>query len=260
MLPSGWNVPAIFRARLGERAGRQRVMVADGHLLLILHKVPEPGEAERSSSFFWRNPQGDWTSSEGGSGRGALHAHFEPWRQFVDYLESQMQESPSAETFFSVVQSTNPLLRSIRNAHRTLQEARETCPEDRAILLGRDDAGELERAIELLHNDARNGMDFMIARQGEEQALRAHQLVTAGHRLNLLIALFLPLTAIGSVFGMNLAHGLEQWQSPWLFWLLFGSALLVGLALVAAVLFKVKPPPRAKNPLHHNRPSRSRPR
>jgi len=248
VLPSSWDVPAIFRARLGERSGRQRVMSANGHLLLILHRVPEPGNPDRTSTFFWRNPHGDWTSSDGGSGLSALDAHLEPWRQFVDYLENQMQESPSAETFFTVVQSTTPLLRTMRNAHRTLQEARDACQEDRAILLARDDAGELERALELLHNDAKNGMEYMIAKQGEEQARRAHQLVTAGHRLNLLIALFLPLTAIGSVFGMNLAHGLENWQSPWLFWALLVSALAVGLALMAAVLFKLSSLPRAPSP------------
>lgn len=180
-------------------------------------------------------------STEGGSGLGALNAHFESWRKAVDRLEDRMQQHPSAETFFEVLQNTTPLLRTIRNTHRTMQEAREECPEDRAILLARDDAGELERAIDLLHNDAKNGMEFMIAKQGEVQAQRAHQLVRAGHRLNLLIALFLPLTAISSVFGMNLPNGLENWQSPWLFWTLLGIALVIGVLLMAAVLLKLNP-------------------
>ena len=153
-----------------------------------------------------------------------------------------MQQHPSAESFFEVLQSTTPLLRTIRNTQRTLQEARQASPEDRPILLARDDAGELERAVELLHSDAQHGMDYMIARQGEEQTQRTHQLVRAGHRLNVLIALFLPLTAIGSVFGMNLSHGLERWQSPWLFWSLLATALVIGVLLMTAVVFRVKPP------------------
>ena len=55
----GWQVPGVFRSRIGERAGRQRVMTADGHLLFILHKVPRAGTAERESALFWRSPLGD---------------------------------------------------------------------------------------------------------------------------------------------------------------------------------------------------------
>jgi Mg2+ and Co2+ transporter CorA len=222
-------------------------MTSSGHLLLILHRVPEPGNPARSSAIFWRSPRGDWMSTEGGSGLGALNAHFESWRKAVDRLEDQMQQHPSADNYFEVLQSTTPLLRTMRNAHRVMQDAREACPEDRAILLTRDDAGDLERAIDLLHNDAKNGMEFMIAKQGEVQAQRAHQLVLAGHRLNVLIALFLPLTAISSVFGMNLPHGLEHWQSPWLFWALLGTALTIGVLLMTAVLLKLNPGPSWKS-------------
>jgi hypothetical protein len=235
-IPTAWDVPAIFRSRLGERAGRQRMMAADGHLLMVLHKVPQPGDANREFAIFWRNPKGDWLSTETGSGLGALNAYFDQWRQAVDRIDDQLQQAPSAEVFFEALQNTTPLLRTIRNTYRTLQEAREEIPEARAILLARDEAGELERAIDLQHNDAKNGMEFMIARQAEEQARHAHQLVVAGHRLNLIIALFLPLTAIGSVFGMNLAHGLENSYVPWLFWGLLVMALLIGLVLMAGLL------------------------
>ncbi len=52
LLPSDWNVPAVFRQRLGESAGRQRVMAADGHLLLVLHAPPGADEAGRRGRFF----------------------------------------------------------------------------------------------------------------------------------------------------------------------------------------------------------------
>jgi hypothetical protein len=236
LIPSSWDVPPVFRARLGESAGRQRCMAANGQLLLVLHKVPRPGQHGREHVLFWRNANAEWRSTESGSGLAALQTHFDDWRQVTDGVEKQM-EAHSAGSFFAILQHTSPLLRAIRNTHRTLQEARATVPEDRAILLARDDAGELERALELLHHEAQNGLEYMIAKQGEANAERANQLVATGHRLNLIIALFLPLTALGSIFGMNLITGLENWQSPWLFWTLLAGALMLGAALMAAIRF-----------------------
>jgi hypothetical protein len=213
-------------------------MTAEGHLLIVLHKVPRLGNSERESVFFWRNPRGDWVATEGASGLGALHEHFEQWRKVVDQLEDQMQQPSSADNYFLVLQYTTPLLRTIRNTSHTLQSAREACP-DREMLIARDEAGELERAIELLHTDAKNGMEFMIAKQGEEQAQRSYQIVRAGHRLNLMMAFFLPLTAIGSIFGMHLSHGLENWHAPWMFWGVLAAALFVGVMLAIVIVFNL---------------------
>jgi hypothetical protein len=49
LLPDEWNVPAIFRARLGEMVGRKRLMLAQGHLLLVLHAAPVNDDHERHS-------------------------------------------------------------------------------------------------------------------------------------------------------------------------------------------------------------------
>ena len=115
LVPFGWQVPGVFRSRIGERAGRQRIMTADGHLLIILHKVPRAGTSGRESALFWRSPKGDWTSTEGGSGLGALTAYFEQWRSVIDQLEDVMAEPPLAENYFTVLQRTSPLLRTVRN-------------------------------------------------------------------------------------------------------------------------------------------------
>jgi hypothetical protein len=252
LVPFAWQVPGVFRSRVGDRAGRQRIMTGEGHLLIILHKVPRAGVAEREFVLFWREPKGGWLSTEAGSGLGALHAHFDAWRKVIDELEDVMAEPPQAASYFSVLQRTSPLLRTIRNTCRTMQEAREACS-DRDILLARDEAGEMERAVDLLHTDAKNGMEFMIARQGEEEARRSAQLVLMGHRLNLLAAIFLPLTALGSVFSMQLSSGLERWNAPWTFWCFVGTALLIGLVLVAAIFIEMRcvrqppPPPRKKS-------------
>ena len=227
VLPATWKVPEVFHARLGEQAGRQRMMAAEGHTLMILHKIPQPGNADRESILFWRDPAGVWKSTGSGAGLAELRGLLEEFAKYVDKLEDRMQGGPTSKTYFEILQTTGPLLRTVRNMHTTLQQAREALPTDRNILVARDQAGELERAVELLHADAKNGMEYMVARQTEEQAENSEQLLKAGHRLNMLIAIFLPLTALGSAFGMNFRHGLESITSPLLFW----GTLFLGLVL-----------------------------
>jgi len=52
ILPPGWQVPQEFRTRLGANVGRQRPMLADGHLLLVLHAPPKPEDQVRVGRFF----------------------------------------------------------------------------------------------------------------------------------------------------------------------------------------------------------------
>ena len=49
-------------------------------------------------------------------------------------------------------------------------------------------------------------------------------------RLNLLAALFFPLTALASVFGMNLAHGFDR-NAPAVFWIIFVACVGLGFAI-----------------------------
>ena len=83
MLPATWDVPQNFRDRLGSSVGRQRAMLSDGHLLLVLHAPPDPDQDQRKGRFFWRKPDGVWASDQMGSGPGAVDLarpvpHFEP--------------------------------------------------------------------------------------------------------------------------------------------------------------------------------------
>jgi hypothetical protein len=211
------------------------MMEADDHLLLILHKVPKPACADREAVVFWRDPAGAWKSTSAGSGPGALKAHLDEFVAVIDKLEDRIQQNPAAETYFDILQHTGPLLRTVRNMHTTLQQAREAFSSERAIIVARDKAAEIERAVDLLHADAKNGLEYMVARQAEEQSRNSQQLLLAGHRLNLLVALFLPLTALGSAFGMNLRHGLEHITSPLLFWSTLVGGLAIGF-LVKALL------------------------
>ena len=64
LIPATWNVPAEIIDRLGKQVGRQRTMVAEKHLLIILHAPPSPEDMYRKGRFFWREPDSNWHSSE----------------------------------------------------------------------------------------------------------------------------------------------------------------------------------------------------
>lgn len=51
-------------------------------------------------------------------------------------------------------------------------------------------------------------------------------------------AVFLPLTAVASVFGMNLRSGLEE-SPAWIFWLVLVGGIAAGL-FVSEILTAVK--------------------
>jgi hypothetical protein len=240
-----WPTPAIFRERLGERAGRQRTMAADGHLLIILHALPKPGDPDREAVLFWRAPDGAWTSNAGGAAPGALDAFVGGFEAKADELETRLDTAKTARDFHDVLAETTPLVRTVRNQHAALQEAREAVPGDRRILLARDRSGEVLRAVELLNQEAQNSMQYLIAEQSANNAAASERLAQTGHRLNLLAALFLPLTAIGSILGMNLRHGFED-RSPALFWLVLGAGLLCGLLVKAAVASSMRAKPAGK--------------
>ena len=63
----------------------------------------------------------------------------------------------------------------------------------------------------------------------------------------MLAAIFLPITAIGSVFGMNLASGLEH-RGPLVFWGVLLIGAIVGYALHAAFAAADSPASSAKAP------------
>lgn len=231
VLPHHWAVPQIFRDRLGDQAGRQRAMGADGHLLLILHELPETGERARRGRFFWRQPDGTWTSHELGGGTRALDKHLTEYADLVDKLEAQVGRAQSAQDYFTVMRALGPLHRAASNMHSTLQHAREMYEKYRDIIVFRDRAVEIERAAALVYEDAKNGMDFAIARETEEQSQSSQRMAISAHRLNVLAAFFFPLATLGAIFGMNLKIGLEEevFPIPFLIVLVFG--LIAGLVI-----------------------------
>jgi len=213
MLPSTWEVPGIFRERLGEQVGRQRVMMADGHLLLILHEPPKPEDIGRKGRFFWRQPDGTWSSDSLGAGPQSLKKHMDEYYDIVTRFEEKDEQATSAAEYFAVANAIAPMARSARNMHQALQQAREMSPDDRNILNHRDRAYRIERTADLLYSDAKTSLEFLIAKRTEEQAESSFQMAQSSHRLNVLAAFFFPLATLSAIFGVNLQHGWENIQT-----------------------------------------------
>jgi hypothetical protein len=230
-LPTSWNVPQLFRDRLGEQAGRQRAMLADGHLLLVLHEPPTADHAHRGARLFWRAPDGTWQSNSLGPGPRSLRRHVEEFAAAVEKLEQLEEQTFRADAYHELLPQVTPLMRAAGHLHATLQEAREQVREDRDLIVCRDQAYAVHRAAELLNSDAHNGLQCAVARHAEEQAEISNQVALAGHRLNLMAAFFLPVATIASVCGMNLTTGYEDAHRPWPFVVAVAVGLVSGFLL-----------------------------
>ena len=231
LFPSNWNLPEAILQRLGTRSlGRQRAICEEGHVLLVLHAAPSSGDSERTPVLFWREPSGKWHASARGGGLAALSAHLERYERLEEKLDRELAQASNAHDLFEILEVSSPLQRSARNQYAALQTAREAVRGDRDLIGFRDQAGEIDRACELLYTEARYALDYQIAKRSEEQALADKAQLRTAHRLNVLAALFLPITALSSILGMNLNTGLES-SSPIYFWLVLLFGLVFGLFL-----------------------------
>jgi hypothetical protein len=231
ILPAIWDLPTTIRDRLGARAGRQRPMIHDGHVLLVLHRPPKPDEEQREGRFFWRKPDGTWMSSESGGGLASLSAHLQEYADLIERYDDKEESASTAAEYFDVIQAVTPLHRAARNLHGVLQEARKAVPDDHDLIDFRDQAYDIERNAELLYIDTKNGLEYALARRSEEQAAAAHDMSVSAHRLNVLAAFFFPIATLSAIFGVNLQHGWENAPGPGPFFALLAAGLACGFVL-----------------------------
>lgn len=248
IIPPTWSVPDAIRIRLGQSTfGRQRAIVEDGHLLLVLHKPPGPDDRVREGLLFWRSPSGDWQFNRGGPGPGAVKRHVQSYADIEAKLTANYEQATSIGALFDLMETLGPLTRSARNMHLALQTAREAIKNDTFLIELRDLAYDVERNLDLLLEDTRNEIQHRTARKAEEQAKLSQAALHASHRLNILAALFFPLTAIASLFGMNLAHGLDQ-NRVLFFWVVSVVSIALGFFMKGWVLGKAAPDDKDKPP------------
>ncbi|QDU79028.1 CorA-like Mg2+ transporter protein [Polystyrenella longa] len=238
LLPAEWNVPQVFRDRLGERVGRQRAMMIDGHLLIVLHEPPSQDDDHRNGRFFWQDEAGQWRVHSQGKKVKSITGHLDNYESRINELETEYNQADSSDDYFKTMGDLAPLLRATRNLHTTLQQARQLLKEDRELIDYRDRAYALERRADLLYHDARNGLDYAIARQHENQAKHNQQMALSSHRLNVLVAFFFPIATLSAIFGVNLEHGYEQVDGPIPFLTTIAVGLATGFILKAYVTRK----------------------
>jgi Mg2+ and Co2+ transporter CorA len=102
------------------------------------------------------------------------------------------------------------------------------------VITLRDQAADLERAIELVAADAKAGMDFTLAESASQQAASAEVANLEARRLNRLAAFFFPLATLVAVFGMNSPE--EVCKSSG-FWVVLGIGIVLGFLVHSVVAF-----------------------
>jgi hypothetical protein len=232
-IPKTWDLPEAIRKRLGESVGKQRLMNEEGHLLLILHQPPRAEDDEvRAAMVIWRNPAGDWKSAPTGGGLTGLEAHLAAYRTAIHDLDEAVDAAKSARHYFDIMRRMHPLQRSTRNLLEVVQATRQALPEDTRVINLRDQAVDLERAIELIAADSKAGMDFTLAESASQHALIAERSNDEARRLNRLLAFFLPLATLVAVFGMNPPRAIYQSSG---FGVVLAAGILLGFVVLALV-------------------------
>lgn len=209
-------------------------MEHEGHLLLILHAVPEPDSNERVGVLFWRDPAGEWKTTARGNGLAGLQNHIQSYDGTLEALDKRLVSAAVAETYFDVLNAVVPLRRAAQNMHSVLQQTREALQDDRKIISLRDLAYNVDREADLLQAEAKNALEYLIAKDTTEQAEQAAAQAKSANRLNLLVAAFLPVTAIASVFSMNMQVGVENLGHP-LFWMIIVFGMVLGFVVKTLV-------------------------
>lgn len=228
MMPEHYILEQELREQLSGRPGHQRCIVGRDELLLVLHEVPEGGVPEREALLFWKRHDGNWEQSSG-PGLGELRGLLERYEKVIDRNEEILEKTESAEDIFRILRQAGPLARSTRNLVIAIEQALVQEPDDKEIRAFRDRARELERAAELLQSDARETMMYWQAEASEEHARSAERLGNILFKLNLVTGFFLPLVALGGLFGMNVKF--PGFVDGMFWWILFGGLVIGGLLL-----------------------------
>jgi Mg2+ and Co2+ transporter CorA len=215
--------------QLSNRPGNQRCVVGRDELLLVVHEVPEAGSPDRLPLIFWRRPDETWVDHGGHRGLRKLGELLDRYTKLIDEKEDIIDEADTAQEIFDLARIAAPLSRSSRNLAMAIDQTLLHDEDNRELRSFRDRAREIERAAEQLSHDARLTLEFWKAERSEQQQASAEKLNKIAFRLNLLAGFFLPLVALGGLFGMNV--DLPDFVDGW-FWVIFCGGLLLGGTLV----------------------------
>lgn len=226
-LPTHFNLEPELRDQWGGRTGHQRCIEGHDELLLIVHNVPD-GLVPGVALIFWRRHDGRWVQ-EGGPGIDEVDALLERYEDVISGHFAVVNRADAAEEIFMTQRHSAPLLRSVRDLIKALDQVLSFDPNDRAVRELRDRAREIELAADLLQADARVTLEFLRTRQGDELLRTTGRLNRIVDRLALLVLVFLPLAALGTFLAMS---GTVPFVVKLLFWGVFGVGLLATASLL----------------------------
>lgn len=244
VLPAHFQIERELMEQLSVRPGHQRCVEGRDELLLMVHEVPEVGVSQRQPLLFWRRADRRWMHP-GGAGLDELGALIERYDEAIGRSEDLLEEADTASEIFGILRHSGPLARSTRNLLQSLTQALALDADDRVIRGYRDRAVELERAAELLNQDARMTLEFWRAERAEEHSRATEKVGRIAFRMNLLMGFFLPLMALSGLLGMNV-H-IPEFVKPW-FWGVLGLGISLGAILLTLVGY------RTGNPEEENEP------
>ena len=147
-------------------------------------------------------------------------------KQLEDYSE-QLEQAHNSENYYSIIRGIFPFHRTARNFLLVLSEALQYMPDSETLDQADSRMLEIQRNSEYLMEEAKLGMEYTMAQRMEHQTELSNQLAKSGDSFNLLAAIFLPITAIAAIFGMNFDHGIAN--KPVYFWVIIILGLILGV-------------------------------
>lgn len=216
IFPDNWPIPEDISSRVGEKAGRQRIIENATATLCILHQVPKEDDLDRYPVFCYIN-ENDVISHP--PGQITISDLIEEYRELIDELDQAYQDAKTPDEYFAILERVVPIGRAVMRSAVTVQSLREIYKDNKEILLWRDEFNEIERSAELIQTNAKNALDY-------ENARSADQLAKLSGKLNTIAILFLPMTVVSGLFGMNLRNGIED-MHPSMFLVVIAGSLVV---------------------------------
>ncbi|MDQ8180623.1 hypothetical protein [Pelagicoccus sp. SDUM812005] len=236
-----WHLPPEIESRLSEDSyGPQRAILEADHLLLVLHRPPNEDDLRREHILFLLTPDEQLLCNGKPDGVAQLNQLIADYRARWEELENRYKLDSGAAELFDLIEAVTPLKRSSANMASAMQRARELTKDYRYFIGVRDSAMDVSRAFEILLADLRAALDFRIAQKAEQQYVRSEEIAAAQHKLNVLAAFTFPVMAFATLLGMNLRHGFEK-QSPFIFWGVLTTGVLIGVFVKSWILKKPKP-------------------
>jgi Mg2+ and Co2+ transporter CorA len=227
------KVPPNLQALLAETIRRQRYLSEGDCFALILHQLPAPDSEERVPCLFVSQSTPTTAPLEAVKGPyQGIKPLLADYDAELDTLEDALESTSDLQLLFDLQQRLIPTARSLRNAVRVLEGAHVAHRKHRGLTATLEYAHELGRDLDILEASLATKIDNQQSRILLQQAQATARLEEKNHRLNMILAMFLPLTALTSAFGMNLDSGLDTTWVPY-FW----SVWLVGLSLGVVMLY-----------------------